>query len=477
MLVKSTYKKSSRNNPNSDKCDLCNGNMFTPSVPPLDTMNNKKISASEAYEIVHSESYFDSNPQLNMATFVTTWMEPTAIKLMKESLDINYIDKLIYPQTIELEKRCISILSNLYNASTEDDPTGTSTIGSTEAALLAGLNYKFMWKKHREKYTKDCDSVKPEIIFGANVQVCWEKFARYFEVKPIKVPIGEDNKIDVKEVEKKLSDKTICVVGLLGNTFSGEFDDIKGLNEIIDKYNRNHDWKIPVHVDAACGGFIAPFYDKYKDIPWDFRLKWVKSINISGHKYGLVYAGLGWAIWRDRADIDDELIFQIDYLGGVQDDFSLNFTKNGSNVIAQYYNITRLGQEGYEEIINYLFQLQNYLTKKFDNLKICGTKIFKIEQNSPGIPLVVLSLTKEAQEMGIKASKLAVEIKEYGWSIPAYLLPSPFESKMILRMVLRVGFNYCMADKLYEDMTKTIVSLICPKPGHSISLSAGSTGA
>lgn len=476
MLVKSTYKKSLRNNYISDSSDQCEGNMFTPCYPPIDRINSKKISASEAYEIVHSESYFDSNPQLNMATFVTTWMEPTAIKLMKESLDINYIDKLIYPQTIELEKRCISILSNLYNASEDDNPTGTSTIGSTEAALLAGLNYKFIWKKHRNKYAGDCDLVKPEIIFGANVQVCWEKFARYFEVKPIKVPIGQDNRIDLREVEKKLSDKTICVVGILGNTFSGEFDDIQGLNEVIDKYNRIHDWKIPIHVDAACGGFIAPFYAKYKDILWDFRLKWVKSINISGHKYGLVYAGLGWAIWRNRNDIDDDLIFQIDYIGGVQDDFSLNFTKNGSNVIAQYYNITRLGQEGYEEIINYLFNIRQHLVKKFNNLKIYGNKIFNIEHKSPGIPVVIMSLTKEAQEMGLDAVTLAMEIKEYGWSIPAYLLPTPYESKIILRIVLRVGFNYGMADKLYENMCKTIISLLYPKQGSSVSISGGSTG-
>jgi len=475
MLVKSIYKKRSQKSSHSQNSTSCNGNVFTPSAPPLDTINDRRINASEAYEIVNSESNFDSNPQLNMATFVTTWMEPTAIRLMKESLDINYIDKLIYPQTIELEKRCVSILANLYNASEEDNPTGTSTVGSTEASLLAGMNYKFLWKKHREKYGKESDTVKPEIIFGSNVQVCWKKFAKYFEVKPIIIPIGSDNKIDVNEVAKKLSDKTICVVGILGNTFSGEFDDIKALNKVIDKYNKNHQWKISIHVDAACGGFIAPFYNMYKDIPWDFRLKWVKSINISGHKYGLVYAGIGWAIWRNRHEIDDELIFQIDYLGGVQDDFSLNFTKNANNVIAQYYNLTRQGQEGYEEIINYMYDIQHRLTKKFNSLKIFGTKIFKIENKFPGIPVVILSLTKEAEEMGIDSGKLAQKIKEYGWSIPAYPLPAPFENKIILRMVLKVGFNYGMADKLFEDMESSIFSLINDQSDSAVALSCGST--
>lgn len=463
MLVKSIYKKLPRTNTTSNVTNSCSGNMFTPIPPPIDTINTKKITASEAYEIVNSESYFDSNPNLNLATFVTTWMEPAALEIMKENINKNYIDKLIYPETSELEKRCVSILSHLYNVTEEDTPTGTSTIGSTEAALLAGLNYKFKWKK----WSKDRNLGNPQIIIGTNVQVCWEKFAKYFEVTPVKVPIDQNNKININEVAKRLNDRTICVVGILGNTFSGEFDDIKALNEIVDKYNRNHTWQIPIHVDAASGGFIAPFYNKFKNIPWDFRLKWVKSINISGHKYGLVYPGIGWAIWRNRDDIDSDLIFQIDYLGGSQDDFSLNFSKNANNIIAQYYNLTRLGQEGYEEIVNYLFNIQYYLFNQLANLKINGTKIFKIVNNSPCIPIVVLKLTKEAKKIGLDLKTLATIAKEYGWSIPVYPLPAPYQNELVLRMVLRVGFNYGMAEKLYEDIVTCIKSSLDPDTNSS----------
>lgn len=471
MLINSIYKKTSQPNTGLN-ANLSNGDIFTPPPPPMDIINNKKISAAQAYEIVNSESYFDSNPYLNLGTFVTTWMEPTAIKLMEENVNKNYIDKLIYPETIELEKRCVSILSNLYNANKDDTPTGTSTIGSTEAALLAGLNYKFRWKK----WSKDRNLGKPEIIIGTNIQVCWEKFARYFEVIPIKIPIGPDNKIDINQVSKRISNKTICVVGILGNTFSGEFDDIRALNDTIDKYNRNHEWQIPIHIDAASGGFIAPFYNKFKDIPWDFRLKWVKSINVSGHKYGLVHPGIGWAIWRNRSDLDSDLIFKVDYLGGTQDDFSLNFSKNANNVIVQYYTLTRLGQEGYEEIVNYLFDIQHYLFKQFDDLEISTNKIFQIVNNAPGIPIVVLKLTEESKRMGVDLQLLSTTIKEYGWSIPVYPLPAPFENEIVLRMVLRVGFNYAMAEKLYEDIVKSIKLSLNHKTNTSTILSNGSHG-
>lgn len=471
MLVKSIYKRDDENFILPIDPPGCNGNIFTPMPPPLDSLYQCKISPSEAYEIVNSESYFDSDPQLNLATFVTTWMEPTAIELAKKNLDKNYIDKLIYPETIEIEKRCISILANLYHSNKEDNPTGTSTIGSTEAALLAALNYKFMWKK----WASARGLSAPEIIIGTNVQVCWDKFAKYFEVKPIKIPVGPNHKLNVKEVEKYLSDKTICVVGILGNTFTGEFDDIKALNDIVDKYNKSHKWQIPIHVDAAIGGFIVPFYKKYKNTPWDFRLKWVKSINISAHKYGLVPAGLGWAIWRNRNDIDKELIFQIDYLGGSQDDFSLNFSKSASNIIIQYYNLTRLGEQGYEEIMNYLYEIQYYLIEKLSYLRLFNIKIFNIVNTSPDIPLIVLSLTAEAKVLGLNLATLAIKMKEYGWSIPVYPLPIPLQDEIVMRMVLKVGFNFGMADKLYEDITNSIKETNY-KTLTQTSLSSGSNG-
>lgn len=455
-------------------CDSCGSDLFTPGYPPQNFLNEHKTTAAEAYEIVNSESYFDSETKLNVATFVTTWMEPTAIKLMEENLDKNFIDKLIYTESVEMEKHCVSMLANLFHADECDDPAGTSTIGSTEAALLAGLNYKFVWKKWMQN--NSLLSEKPEIIFGSNVQVCWMKFAKYFEVTPIIIPVGPDLKINIAEVENHLSNKTICVVGIIGDTFTGKFDDIEALNAVVDRYNKLHSWQIPIHVDAASGGFVAPFYPKYIDLPWDFRLKWVKSINVSGHKYGNVFAGIGWAIWRNAQDIDEELLFQIDYLGGTQSDFSLNFTKNASNVVAQYYNLVRLGKSGYTEITEYLFNIKHWLIRKFYHFKMNNIQIFNVINDNFSLPMVVLSLTQEAKMMGLDLSNIAWDMKQYGWSIPAYPLPEPYEEETIIRIVLKVGFTIGMAEKLYENMVQSVQSALETKTDRQISPSHGSRG-
>ncbi len=450
------------------------GDIFTPGYPPQDFLNKEKMSAAEAYEIVHSESHFDSVPELNMATFVTTWMEPTAIKLMEENLDKNFIDKLIYAQSVEMERNCVCMLAHLFHAGADDDPAGTSTIGSTEAALLAGLNYKFVWKKWAQN--NGLSAEKPEIIFGSNVQVCWMKFAKYFEVTPVIIPVGPDLKINIAKVAERLSDRTICVVGIAGDTFTGKFDDMEALNAVVDRHNKLHAWQIPIHADAASGGFVAPFYPDYMDLPWDFRLKWVKSINVSGHKYGNVFAGIGWAIWRSARDIDEELVFQIDYLGGEQSDFSLNFTKNASNVVAQYYNFVRLGKAGYRQIIEYLFAIKQQLTAAFYDLKANGVRIFDIVDDPFSLPMVVLALTRQAKRMGLDLSVLAWEMKQHGWSIPAYPLPEPYENEMIIRMVLKVGFNIGMAEKLVEDMAKSVASVLAAGTERQIPPTSGSHG-
>lgn len=474
MLVKGRRREILHEGQTRVSCGSNEGDIFTPGYPPTDFLNKGKMSAAEAYEIVNSESYFDSEPKLNMATFVTTWMEPAAIKLMEENLDKNFIDKLIYSESVEMERHCVTMLANLFHAGEDDDPAGTSTIGSTEAALLAGLNYKFVWKKWAQNNGVSVE--KPEIIFGSNVQVCWMKFAKYFDVTPVIIPVGPDLKINIAEVANHLSNKTICVVGILGDTFTGKFDDIEALNAVVDQYNKLHSWQIPIHVDAASGGFVAPFYPKYIDLPWDFRLKWVKSINVSGHKYGNVFAGIGWAVWRNARDIDKELVFQIDYLGGTQSDFSLNFTKNASNVVAQYYNLVRLGKAGYTEITEYLFNIKHQLMIRFHKLKVNNIKIFNVINDNFSLPMVVLALTRQAKMMGLDLSNLALKMKEYGWSIPAYPLPEPYEDEIIIRIVLRVGFNIGMAEKIVENMAESVQSVLAVKTDRQISPCSGSHG-
>jgi len=417
------------------------------SIPKFELDEHMKDSRT-AYDIVHSESFFDSNPMLNMASFVNTWMEPEADKIIMENISKNFIDKPIYPQTVEIQNRCVTIIANFLNICKDDNAIGTATVGSSEAIHLAGLVLKWKWKRWAEGKNLG----KPQIIMGTNVQICWKKFATYFEVEPVEIPIDRENRINVDKVITSLNNRTIAVVGILGNTYSGEYDNISLLNQKLDEYNKDREWKIPIHVDAASGGFVAPFISDQKKIPWDFRLKWVKSINISGHKFGLVYPGIGWAIWRDENDIDEELIFKIKYLGEEQDDFGLNFSRNASNIFAQYYNFVRYGKEGYQKIMNRLIHLYDILRKAFINIKHENISVFDIVSHDNGLPLVCVKINDKINHPSLTLDKISHKAKEKGWVFPVYPQAEPYNNIKIMRVVIREGFNLDMASKMIDDI-------------------------
>ncbi|CAD6263558.1 unnamed protein product [Miscanthus lutarioriparius] len=288
---------------------------------PRFKMSEQSIPKEAAYQIINDELMLDGNPRLNLASFVTMWMEPECDKLIQSSINKNYVDMDEYPVTTELQNRCVNMIAHLFNASIGDDETavGVGTVGSLEAIMLAGLAFKRKWQNKMKAAGKPYD--KPNIVTGANVQVCWEKFARYF-----KVELKEGYYVmDPEKAAEMVDENTICVAAILGSTLNGEFEDIKMLNDLLTAKNAETGWDTPIHVDAASGGFIAPFI--YPELEWDFRLPLVKSINVSGHKYGLVYAGVGWVIWRSKEDLPDELIFHINYLGADQPTFTPNFSK------------------------------------------------------------------------------------------------------------------------------------------------------
>lgn len=293
---------------------------------PRFKMPDSSIPKEAAYQIINDELMLDGNPRLNLASFVTTWMEPECDKLMMAAMNKNYVDMDEYPVTTELQNRCVNMIARLFNAPLEEGETaiGVGTVGSSEAIMLAGLAFKRKWQNKRKAQGLPYD--KPNIVTGANVQVCWEKFARYFEVELKEVKLREGYYVmdPVKAVEM-VDENTICVAAILGSTLNGEFEDVKLLNDLLLEKNKKTGWDTPIHVDAASGGFIAPFL--YPELEWDFRLPLVKSINVSGHKYGLVYAGIGWNIWRSKEDLPEELIFHINYLGTDQPTFTLNFSK------------------------------------------------------------------------------------------------------------------------------------------------------
>ena len=324
------------------------GSRYISEPIPRYAMPEGEMPPQTAKQIIHDELMLDGNARLNLATFVTTWMEPEARELMQETFEKNMIDKDEYPQTAEIEMRCVNILSKLYNAPEGETPCGCSTIGSSEAAMLGGMALKWQWRKRREAAGKPAD--KPNLVLGIDVQVCWEKFCRYWEIEPRYIPIEKGRyMINSEEVIKRCDENTIGVVGILGTTFTGQYEPIKEINDALEELNSKTGWEVPLHVDAASGGFVAPFLQP--DLEWDFRLKWVKSINVSGHKYGLVYPGVGWIIWRDEDELPEELVFKVNYLGGDMPTFALNFSRPGNQVVAQYYNFIRLGKEGYRRLM------------------------------------------------------------------------------------------------------------------------------
>lgn len=407
-----------------------------------------------AYQLVHDELLLDGNPLLNLASFVTTWMEPEAEKLMAEVMNKNFIDAEEYPQTAEIERRCVSILAELFHAATTgEDAVGTSTVGSSEAIHLCGMALKVTWRNRRKAAGLAHD--RPNIVFGANVQVCWEKFVRYFDVEPRYVPMAPGRTvIGVSEAMALVDENTIAVVGILGSTYTGEFEPIRELDAALTELNARTGWQVPIHVDAASGGFVAPF--AYPDLLWDFRLDNVRSINTSGHKYGLVYAGVGWAIWRSREDLPDELLFHDNYLGSDQITFDLNFSKGSSQIIGQYYNFLRLGHEGYQRLIGGMLDVARHLA---DAAVASGS--FVEYSSRDALPLVCLGLVEGEP---FTCHDLAERLRLRGWIVPAYTLPPDVDHVSVLRVTVREGFSRDMADALLADAHRAIADLRAAPP-------------
>jgi len=393
----------------------------------------------QAYQIVHDELMLDGNSRLNLATFVTTWIEPEARQLMSETFDKNMIDKDEYPQTAEIEMRCVNIVANLFHGKCGEgeEACGCSTIGSSEAAMLCGMAMKWNWRKRRKAQGRDAS--KPNFVVPADVQVCWDKFCVYWDIEMREVPMRKENgyKVNLCEIPEYCDENTIGVLGILGTTYTGEFQDIKLLDSVMEKYNAETGYEIPIHVDAASGGFIAPFL--YPELEWDFRLKWVRSINVSGHKFGLVAPGVGWALWKDWSCLPEELIFHVNYLGGDMPTFALNFSRPGSQVIAQYYNFIRLGFEGYRKIhqacMDVIFELRDLVLK---------SDIGEVVNEDIKMPLLAFKLKNDA-DVGYDVYQLSEKLRAYGWQIPAYTLAEKCHDVSILRIVGKEGFSYDLA--------------------------------
>jgi glutamate decarboxylase len=402
-----------------------------------------KLDPQAVYRTIHDQLVLDGNSQQNLATFCTTWIEPEVQKIMDESADKNMIDKDEYPQTAAIEERCVHMLADLWNSPEAASTIGCSTTGSSEAAMLGGLALKWNWRKRRRAQGKSTDA--PNLIMGP-VQVCWHKFCRYFDVEIREVPMeGDRLLLTAEEVVKRSDENTIGVIVTLGVTFTLQFEPVHEISIALDKLQAETGLDIPIHVDGASGAFLAPFLEP--DLLWDFRLPRVKSINASGHKFGLAPLGVGWALWREKQDLPEELIFDVNYLGGNMPTFALNFSRPGGEIICQYYNFLRLGKEGYREIQTGCAALGRSLAEK-----IAGFGPFKIIYDGRGgIPGLCWEL-KDPASSSFTLYEYANRLRERGWLVPAYSMPPDREDLVIQRILIRHGFTQDMADMLLLEM-------------------------
>jgi glutamate decarboxylase len=409
------------------------------------------------YELLNNELLLDGQARLNLATFVTTWMPSLPSQLMHETADKNMIDKDEYPQTAEIEARCVNILADLWHADAAEEATGCSTTGSSEAAMLAGMALKWRWRKRQEAAGKPTD--KPNLVAGANVQVCWEKFMRYWEVEPRLVPMeGDRYHLSAEEAVKYCDENTIGVVGILGSTFDGSYEPIKEISDALDDLQARTGLDIPLHVDGASGGFVAPFLQP--DLEWDFRLPRVQSINASGHKYGLVYPGVGWALWRNKEALPEELIFRVNYLGGEMPTFALNFSRPGSEVIVQYYMFVALGHEGYRRAMQNAQDVARRLSAGIEKL---GP--YRLLSRGDELPVFAFALNDDVTNYSV--FDVSAQLRQRGWLVPAYRFPENREDLAVLRIVVRAGMTLDMADILLghmQELTEELESLEGPLP-------------
>ncbi|MEX0753943.1 MAG: glutamate decarboxylase [Actinomycetota bacterium] len=399
------------------------------------------MPSDEAYELLHTGLMLDGRETLNLASFVTTWMEPEAEALIHDTLRKNHIDHEEYPAASLVEEACVHMLGDLFNAPDPSQTVGVGTIGSSEAIMLGLLAHKRSWRHRREADGLTTD--RPNVVYGTETHVVWDKFANYFDVEMRKIPMQSNRFVlSVEDVEQHVDENTIAVGAVLGTTHIGEADPIEDINDLLVGIKQERSWDIPLHVDGASGAFIAPFAEP--DLRWDFRLEQVASINASGHKYGLVYPGVGWLIFRDKTKLPEDLVFSVNYLGGAQPTYTFNFSRGSAMIQAQMYNFLRLGRTGYSAIVANMIANARHLNER---LEASG----KFEILNPGLAEPVVTFRLKGSP-GFDVYHLSARLRENGWIVPAYSLPPHAEDIDLMRVVVRLDLSRQMIDILLRDL-------------------------
>ncbi|MCB0870779.1 MAG: glutamate decarboxylase [Solirubrobacterales bacterium] len=399
-----------------------------------------------AYNMVASEMELDGDPNKNLATFVTTWMEPEARQVITDSLHKNYIDHAEYPRTAEISKRCVRMIHDLFNGPEGQDAPGTACAGSSEAVMLGALSMKWNWKNRQEKAGKD--TTRPNLVYGSDVHVVWDKFCRYFDVEPRNIPIPKGKTVmGPDDFREHIDENTIGVIGVVGTTFTGQCDDVVGIDQMLTEF-KGKGLEVPMHIDAASGGFVFPF--SHPDFEWDFRLDSVVSVNVSGHKFGLVYPGIGWLITRTDAQVPEDLIFYEDYLGEKDATFTLNFSGSSSFVLAQYYQFLRLGHAGYSSMVRAMTMNREALADRLRGMDALTV----YDDDSPTLPLLI---AKTNDNEPFDSNDLVGELaRRRGWLVPAYQMPPNNENDRIMRMLVKFNQTRELVDALCDDFEDSI---------------------
>ena len=429
------------------------GSIASDTGMPATKINQEPVEPRIASEMIREYLSIEGNATQNSATFCQTYMEPEATALMAENLEKNAIDKDEYPMTADLENRCVAILEDLWNADQSEGPIGTSTVGSSEACMLGGLAMLFRWKALADAAGVDRCAKKPNLVISSGYQVCWEKFCRYWDIEMRLVPLEKDRlSLNMDTVMDYVDEYTIGITAILGITYTGKYDDVEALDALVEKYNQAHP-KMPIriHVDGASGAMVAPFIEP--DLKWDFRCKNVWSISTSGHKYGLVYPGVGWVVWRSKEALPEDLIFWVSYLGGEEATIAINFSRSASQIVGQYYVFMRNGFEGFREIHQRTLDVARYMAAEIKEMDL-----FDMYEEASEIPIVCWGLKDDA-DVAWSLYDLADRLRMSGWLVPAYPLPSDLEDVTVERLVVRQDFSMQLAIRLIEDMKKEIKNL------------------
>jgi glutamate decarboxylase len=426
---------------------------------PKDRIPDREMLPETAYQIVTDEVMLDGNARFNLATFVTTWMDEEADRLYAATFDKNMVDKDEYPQTAEIEARCVRMLGDLWNAPHATESVGTSTTGSSEGCMLSGLALKRRWQRARRKTGGPMDT--PNLVMGANVQVVWEKFANYWDVEPRYVPLeGDVFHLTADRMLEYVDENTIGVVAVLGSTMDGSYEPIQEICAALDEYEKTSGVSVPVHVDAASGGFVAPFLQP--DLVWDFRLPRVVSIQASGHKFGLVYPGIGWVVWREAACLPEDLVFHVNYLGGDMPTFALNFSRPGAQVVLQYFQFLRLGRDGYRLVQQTCQDVAVHIARALEAMPE-----FTVIAGGTELPVVTFAMGPDVSKYDVY--DVSRKLRERGWLVPAYTMPAKRDDLAVLRVVVRNGFSHDMAAlflRALRDAVEWLDGLEAPMPHH-----------